>query len=85
MEEKMRFVKKEDIPEVLPVVRKRVTTLRAMLVQLQVGEGVFLPKEKWKNKSSPAFVVAYLKKTKGLRFEYGSKTDGTGWLFRRVG
>lgn len=85
MQEKMHFIKKEDLPEVLPVVRKRETTLRSMLIQLQVGEGVFLPKEKWRNKSSPAFVVAYLKKTKGLQFEYGFKTDGSGWLFRRVG
>jgi hypothetical protein len=52
MEEKMRFVKKEDLPEVLPVLRKRETTLRYMLIQLQVGESVYLPKEKWKNKSS---------------------------------
>jgi hypothetical protein len=85
MTEKMQFLKKEDIPGFLPIVRKRETTLRAMLLQLQIGEGVFLPKEKWKNKSSPAFIVAYLKKTKGLKFEYGFKTDGTGWLFRRVG
>ena len=84
MSETMQFLKKEEIPAVLPVVRKRETTLRAMLLQLQVGEGVFLPHSKWTSKSKPGYVVWHLKKTKGLQFEYGLKPDGTGWLFRRV-
>ena len=82
--ETMKKLEKHEIPALLPVKRKRETTLRAMLLQLQVGEGVFLPFEKWKNKSSPAFVLSHIKKTKGLQFEYGKTTDGTGWLFRRL-
>lgn len=82
--EMMKKLEKDEIPALLPVKRRRETTLRAMLLQLQVGEGVFLPFEKWKTKSSPAFVLTRLKKTKGLQFEYGKKTDDTGWLFRRV-
>lgn len=84
MSETMRFLKKEDFPELLPAIRRRETTLRAMLLQAQVGEGVYLPFSKWKSKSKPGYVVWYLKKTKGLLFEYGLHTDGTGWVFRRV-
>jgi hypothetical protein len=80
----MKKIPKEEMPQQLPVKRGRDTRLRGALVQLEVGEGLFLPKEEWKRKSSPAFVVARLKKTLNLRFEYGQKTDGTGWLFKRV-
>lgn len=82
--EMMKKLEKDEIPALLPIKRRRETTLRAMLLQLEVGEGVFLPFEKWKNKNSPAFVISHLKKTKGLRFEYGKKTDDSGWLFRRL-
>jgi hypothetical protein len=80
----MEKLKKEELPDLLPVKRGRDTLLRTQLLQLQVGEGVFMPKEEWKRKNTPFYVIAQLKKTKGLRFEYGMKTDGTGWLFRRV-
>ena len=72
------------MPQQLPVKRGRDTRLRVGLLTLEVGDGLFLPKEEWKRKSSPAFVVARLKKTHSLWFEYGLKTDGSGWLFRRV-
>lgn len=72
------------MPEKLPIKRGRDTHLRGALIQLEVGEGLFLPKEEWKRKSSPAFVLARLKKSLGLQFEYGLKTDGSGWMFRRV-
>lgn len=84
MSQTMQFLKKEDIPVLLPITRKRETTLRAMLLQLEIGEGVFLPTEKWKGKNKPGYVVWHLQKTKKLKFEYGFKTDGTGWLFRRL-
>ena len=72
------------MPQVMPVSRKRNSFLRAKLLQLQIGEGIFLPKAEWKTKTGPAHIVARLKKTMGLEFDYGFKTDGTGWLFKRV-
>ena len=72
------------MPLQLPVKRGRDSYLRGALLGLNVGEGLFLPKEEWKRKNSPAYVVSYLKRTLGLRFEYGFKSDGTGWLFRRL-
>lgn len=80
----MEKISKEEMPQQLPVKRGRDTRLRGGLLALEIGEGLFLPKEEWKRKSSPAFVVARLKKTKGVHFEYGLKTDNSGWLFRRV-
>lgn len=80
----MPKIPKEEMPEILPVSRKRNTLLRTELLQLKVGEGYFLPRSEWKGKSSPAHVIARLKKL-GIQFDYGFKTDGSGWLFRRVG
>jgi len=80
----MENIPKDAMPAILPVKPGRNSKLRTLLLQLQVGEGVFMPKEEWKRKNTPFYVVAQLKKTKGQRFEYGMKTDGTGWLFRRV-
>ena len=81
---KMLKISKNDMPLILPVSRSRSTVLRTQLMQLEVGEGFFLPKSEWLTKSSPTHVIGYLKKTHGMRFEYGFKTDGTGWLFKRV-
>lgn len=58
--------------------------LRVKLLELQIGEGIFLPRDEWRTKNSPAYVISYIKKTHNYRFEYGFKTDGTGWLFKRV-
>ena len=80
----MPKINKEDLPEILPVKRKRLTALRAELEALQIGEGYFLPKQDWKAKNPPYFVVSGIRKKTGRQYEYGFKTDGTGWLFRRV-
>lgn len=80
----IRKFSKDETPEILPVTRGRNTLLRAMLLQLEIGESLFLPIEDWKTKNSPYYIVAYLKKKNGYRFEYGFKTDGTGWLFKRI-
>jgi hypothetical protein len=80
----MKKIPKEEMPQQLPVKRGRDSRLRGALLELEVGDGLFLPTAEWKPKSSPAFVVARLKKTQNLRFEYGLKPDGSGWLFRRV-
>jgi hypothetical protein len=75
---------KEDTPQQLPVVRGRSTLLSAMLLQLEVGESLFLPREDWKTKNGPYYIIAYLRKTTSFRFDYGLKTDGSGWLFKRI-
>lgn len=80
----MKKIAKEDMPQLLPVKRGRDTRLRGALLSLEVGEGLFLPKEEWKPKRGPASVISRLKKTSEMRFEYGKKIDGTGWLFRRI-
>jgi hypothetical protein len=80
----MGKISKEEMPAILPVMRTRITLLRSELQQLQVGEGYFLPKEEWKTKSTPSHIIGYLKRTRGMVFEYGFKTDGTGWLFKRI-
>lgn len=79
----MKKLKKEEIPEILPISKGRNTMLRVQLLQLAVGEGLFLPKAEWKTKNSPAHIVARIKKKHGMQFEYGFKPDGMGWLFRR--
>jgi len=80
----IRKLNKEEIPTVLPISKGRNTALRVELLQLQVGEACFLPKADWKTKNGPYYVVARIKKTHGFLYEYGLKTDGSGWLFRRV-
>ncbi|MCF8257561.1 MAG: hypothetical protein K9J06_08415 [Flavobacteriales bacterium] len=75
---------KDETPQQLPVSKGRSTLLRAMLLELEVGESLFLPRAEWKTKNGPYYVIAYLKKTTALRFDYGFKTDGTGWLFKRI-
>lgn len=80
----MEFIKKEDLPAMLPVKRGRDTKLRIALLQLEVGDGIFLPKEEWKRKNTPSYVVLAIKRTHQRTFEYGFKSDGTGWLFRRT-
>lgn len=80
----MHKVNKDEVPEVLPVSRGRNTLLRAHLLQLEVGETLFLPREEWKTKNTPYYIVRYLKKKNHYQFDYGFKTDGTGWLFKRI-
>lgn len=80
----MQKLNPDEIPEILPVSRGRNTMLRTQLLQLKVGEALFLPREEWKAKSTPYYVVNYLKRKDGYRFDYGFKTDGTGWLFKRI-
>lgn len=81
----MQKLSKEEVPAILPVKRRRMTLLRAELEQLQVGEALFLPRAEWKTKNSPYYIINSIKKKSGLLFEWGFKTDGTGWLFKRVG
>ncbi len=80
----MKKFKKDEAPAQLPICRGRSTLLRSQLLQLQVGEVLFLAKEEWKSKSGPTYIVGHIKKTHSYLFEYGLKTDGSGWLFRRV-
>jgi hypothetical protein len=80
----MEKIEKAAMPAVLPVSRGRNTLLRAQLLQLEVGEGLFLPKGEWSGKSKPGYIVARIKKTHGFLFDYGFKIDGSGWLFKRV-
>jgi len=75
---------KGDTPQRLPVSKGRSTLLRAMLLELEVGESLLLPRADWKTKNGPYYIIAYLKKTTSYRFDYGFKTDGTGWLFKRI-
>ena len=80
----MQKIGKEEASGQLPIKRGRDTYLRVALLGLEVGEALFMPKEEWKRKTGPYYVVARIKKTHGHRFEYGMKTDNSGWLFRRV-
>lgn len=80
----MKKLLKEEIPQLLPIKRKKQTKLSVLLMQLAVGEGITLDFTEWKRKTNPKYVVAYIKKTKGMRYEWGENKDGTGWLFRRV-
>lgn len=81
----MGKIEKTDMPRMLPVKRKRMTVLRAELEALEIGEGYFLPREDWKAKNPPYSIVRDIRKKTGRQFEYGFKTDGSCWLFRRVG
>jgi hypothetical protein len=74
---------KDELPSVLPVKRGRSSKLRQALLQLEVGAGLFVPKEAYQTKHGPAAVVHRLKRTSGIRVEYGMKPDGSGWIFRR--
>lgn len=76
---------KDEVPEMLPIKRGRESLLRIMLLKLEIGETLFMPKQDWKAKVGPYYIVASVKKKFGYRFEYGMKDDGSGWLFRRVG
>ncbi len=80
----MEKIKKEDLPALLPVKRGRDTRLRTMLMQLEIGEGAFMPATEWKRKNTPYYVLAAIRKKTGKKFEYGMKPDKSGWLFRRV-
>ncbi len=80
----IKKLSKDEMPAILPLSRKRNTVLRVMLLQLEIGEGLFMPKEDWKTKNGPRFIVAGVTKTHGFRYDYGWMADGTGWMFRRT-
>lgn len=80
----IKKLSKEETKSELPVSRGRNTLLRVMLLQLEIGESLFLPLDDWKTKTKPYHVVARIKKSKGYEYDYGFKIDGTGWLFKRV-
>ena len=79
----MKVLEKDEVPKILPVKPGRDSKLRLNLLQLEVGQTLFMGKEEWKRKNPPYKVVAKIKKTHGYLFEYGLKSDDTGWLFRR--
>ncbi len=79
----MHFIKKEDMPAILPIIKSRSSPLRQHLLQLQGGEALLMPLAMWKAKSTPDHIITKLKK-EGLLYEYGRSVDGTGWLFRRI-
>ena len=81
----MEKIESSQMPELLPVSKGRNTMLRAQLLQLKVGEGLFMPASEWKTKTRPYYIITRLKRKLNMTFEYGFKTDGSGWLFRRVG
>lgn len=80
----MKKLKQEEIPEILPIIKGRNTLLRVQLLELKVGDVLFMALDEWKTKTSPRHVVHSIKKKYGMRYEYGRTTDGTGWLFKRV-
>lgn len=80
----MRKLKNEEIPEILPIIKGRNTLLRVQLLELKVGDVLFMGKEEWKTKSSPRYIVNAITKKYPMRYEYGRTTDGTGWLFKRI-
>jgi len=80
----MDKISKEDMPELMPIKRSRMTMLRGRLEELEVGAGVFLPRSEWNAKSTPRYIVLAIKKKSGRTFEWGFKTDGSGWLFKRT-
>jgi len=80
----MEIIRKENVKGNMPIKRGRDTKLRLGLLELEVGDELFLPKEEWKRKNGPYYVVARIKKTHGFRYRYAMKLDNTGWLFRRV-
>ena len=80
----MEILGKDDQPDILPIIKGRTTLLRTYLLQMKVGEVLFMPNEEWRSKATPRHVVARIKKTLGYVFEYGRKTDRSGWLFKRI-
>jgi len=74
---------KDELPAILPVKRGRSSLLRQALLQLEVGTGLFVPKEACRAKNGPASVVHRIRQATGMRIEYGMKPDGSGWIFRR--
>jgi len=80
----MHKLSKEEVPAILPIKRRRMTLLRAELEQLQVGEVLFLPRAEWKTKNSPYYIINSIKKKWGMQYDWGLKTDGSGWMFRRI-
>ncbi len=58
----MGKLKKEDLPEILPVKRTRMTLQRVALERLEIGEGYFLPREEWKTKNTPYYIVSAIRK-----------------------
>ncbi len=80
----IRILSKEETPDILPVRKGRNTYLRTMLLQLKVGQVLWLPKEDWKTKNGPFYIVSAIKKKYGFLYEYGKKTDDSGLLFRRT-
>ena len=80
----MQILKKEEMPKILPIKGGRDSKLRVMLLQLEIGEGLFMSHEEWKRKKPPYQVVSYIKKSHGRLFKYGKKADGSGWIFKRI-
>jgi hypothetical protein len=61
----------------------RDSVLRKWLLELKPGEVLQIEKEDWQKKNTPYYIIARLKKTANLRFEYKRTLSG-GWIFRRL-
>lgn len=64
--------------------RGRQSPFSRAVMQLLVGEVLYLPKEEWKNKYHPSKTVYTIKKRYSRKFELFTEASGKGWTVKRL-
>ncbi|MDP6909732.1 MAG: hypothetical protein QF371_09505 [Flavobacteriales bacterium] len=64
--------------------RGRQSEFSRAVMQLEVGEILFLPKAEWKKKYHPGNSVYTISKRYHRKFEILRETNGKGWTVKRL-
>ena len=81
----MKKLSKEEVEKMVTSPAGRATTVRAMLMTLEVGEGFKISrKDDWLTNDTPYRVVNYYSKQSKREFKKERTMDGSGWLVTRT-
>jgi hypothetical protein len=80
----MKIIPKGTINGMLPIKKGKDSKLRAMLLQLEVGDTLEIDKSEWTRKKPPYHIVGHIKRKLNRTFLYNQKLDESGWMFQRL-
>ena len=80
----MRKLTKEEYEAMNLVGHGRQSRFSRAVMELEVGEVLFLPTEEWKNKYHPSDAVRNIARRYKRKFEVLREASGKGWTVKRL-
>ena len=80
----MKKISQEEFEAMNLVGHGRQSAFSRAVMQLEVGEVLYLPKEEWKKKYHPSKSVYTIAKRHNRKFEVLSEVNNKGWTVKRI-